>query len=61
MLFVVGGGFFFFEARGKKGRKGGGGEDPYGNREQEQKHTETAPVSQCSRNMFLEHSWTTHR
>jgi len=44
--------FFFLS---QEGQEVGGGRDPYGNREQEQKHTETATVSQCFRNTFPEH------
>ena len=44
-IFFFGGTYFILVTERKEVGRGGG--DPHGNREQEQKHTETAPVSQC--------------
>ena len=50
---------FFFVVTVKK--KEGSRWNPYGNRKQELKHIETAPVSQCFRNTFPKHSRKPHR
>ena len=50
-VFVFWRNFLLSQERKELGRGG----DPYGNREQKQKHTETAPVSQCFRNTFPKH------
>ena len=51
LVFFLAGLFFLSQERKESGR----GKDLYGNREQKQTRTETAPVSQCFQNTFPKH------